>query len=430
LKGPINDVPRGTRGSNAGETERLFLIKGKEKQGLNANLNSNLLLRVVAIVGLFGCWALWANCSLVVPGELGQVQCSNEGKVGPPACAQGEICLQGKCMECMMSDTCNDGVDNDCNGTIDDCTTAGSGGAGGQGQSGSAGGLTNLGAPCADNSGCSEDSFCIAYQDLGEVAPGSLCTKPCCQSSQCGDVSKGLVCVPTRSGTGVCLPGSVAQRKKLGVKATGEMCLDGSECRSGWCEGGECNDVCCSDVGCPGTKHAFCQRRMFPGMPERDSFVCSSEKVGNPYADPSKTCSKDSECASNVCGLSVAGTSFKGCTKSCCNSDSCGSISLGAIGGGTYVISCNYLETPNGKLRTCARAANKGDMVPVGKACNQDDQCRSGFCLIPAMNQPGYCSDACCSDADCGGVQELGCGPLKVGSLSELRCQKLPLMLQ
>jgi hypothetical protein len=36
----------------------------------------------------------------------------------------------------------------------------------------------------------------------------------------------------------------------IGLKASGEPCTDGAECRSGRCYGTYCTDVCCTDTDC------------------------------------------------------------------------------------------------------------------------------------------------------------------------------------
>ncbi len=67
-------------------------------------------------------------CSLVVPAQAERVHCSAEGAIGPPACGAGQICATGVCTACIKVDACGDGVDNDCNGTIDDgCGDGGDG---------------------------------------------------------------------------------------------------------------------------------------------------------------------------------------------------------------------------------------------------------------------------------------------------------------
>lgn len=55
------------------------------------------------------------------------MRCEQEGVVGSPACPEGESCQRGVCVGCSRKEICGDGVDNDCNGVVDDiCGDAGS----------------------------------------------------------------------------------------------------------------------------------------------------------------------------------------------------------------------------------------------------------------------------------------------------------------
>jgi hypothetical protein len=75
--------------------------------------------------------AVAAGCSLLVDENIDHVPCGSEGAIGPPACDVGEICVQKRCFECIATDVCGDGVDNDCTGTVDqDCGSAGAAGSG------------------------------------------------------------------------------------------------------------------------------------------------------------------------------------------------------------------------------------------------------------------------------------------------------------
>lgn len=79
-----------------------------------------------------------AHCSVLVDDELSSLRCVQEGSLGQPACDPGELCAAGHCRACVAVDVCQDGVDNDCNGRIDDRCVA-SGGAGGDGAGGNDG---------------------------------------------------------------------------------------------------------------------------------------------------------------------------------------------------------------------------------------------------------------------------------------------------
>jgi hypothetical protein len=79
------------------------------------------------------------HCSLLVEDEPSELRCSQEGLIGAPACDTGQLCVNGRCHACIEFEICSDGVDNDCNGEIDDrCRPESNGGAGGEGGKGSA----------------------------------------------------------------------------------------------------------------------------------------------------------------------------------------------------------------------------------------------------------------------------------------------------
>jgi hypothetical protein len=86
-------------------------------------------MRKAAGLGIVCCVLALASCSLWVSSEPEQIGCVDEGKLGPPACEVGFICARQSCVACGSRELCNDGVDNDCNGKIDDgCPSVSAGG--------------------------------------------------------------------------------------------------------------------------------------------------------------------------------------------------------------------------------------------------------------------------------------------------------------
>ncbi len=291
----------------------------------------------------------------------------------------------------------------------------GGGGPGGTGGAAGAGGAAaGYGAPCTSAAGCPFGALCVTLESLGESMNGKVCTKACCGSAECGAVSAGAACIPTKSGTGMCLHGAAFGRPSLGDGATGDPCNAHGLCRSGLCENGKCSDVCCKDGACGGSDE--CVRRDVTVGTPRSAYMCG-KPVGGAAAN--KTCGGDSECRSNACLVHEdVLTQLTFCSAPCCNSQSCGAITAFST---QFPVACKYTPgaAANEWLRTCASVASGG--APTGAACNIDGECRSDFC----MNGPNgrFCSDACCGDGDC--PSPMKCKPyLPAGSTTALpRCQ-------
>jgi hypothetical protein len=81
--------------------------------------------RAMATAGLLALGA----CSLWVSSDPEPIGCSAEGQRGPPACDRGFLCARRQCVRCAAREVCEDGLDDDCNGRIDDfCPSVSSGG--------------------------------------------------------------------------------------------------------------------------------------------------------------------------------------------------------------------------------------------------------------------------------------------------------------
>lgn len=61
-----------------------------------------------------------AGCSVIVPEEPEVIYCKESGAIGAPACPANFVCADGVCGACAEREACGDGVDNDCDGFIDD----------------------------------------------------------------------------------------------------------------------------------------------------------------------------------------------------------------------------------------------------------------------------------------------------------------------
>jgi hypothetical protein len=121
---------------------------------------------------------------------------------------------------------------------------------------------------------CKSDAECASGLCV-ELAPETYrCSAPCCSSEDCEgieDATAGLMpvrCI-TLSGSG---DARACAALGAGISLVGDVCVTGTDCRSGMCDGPagqkRCSDVCCSDATCGN-----------PG-----SLVCRPVEVGDAWA--------------------------------------------------------------------------------------------------------------------------------------------------
>ncbi len=333
---------------------------------------------------------LGGGCSLIVPSTLDHVKCSKPGAIGPPDCGPGQVCGAGQCVACQTVDACGDGVDNDCNGVVDD----------GCGDGGNPD--TAVGKPCGQGAGCPSGLFCLDPQAvLGQ--PGSpFCTRGCCTSAECG--SGDAVCWPTSRGAAVCRRASEVGRGNPGGAPDGAACGANTDCRSGACGNGICIDTCCGNGDCPSAAAPSCSLGPVQGEPY-DAFYCAGGGPA-PYQQP---CGSNGDCQSQAC-MSVTATAAL-CSQPCCKSSDCGDNFVCAY----------YIDNGGAGTRLCVPVNGAGGGV-TGAACGSDGDCRSGKCLDYKGQR--LCSDACCRDPDCGN-SKLGCRPVSLSGTYVLRCVPL-----
>lgn len=283
-----------------------------------------------------------------------------------------------------------------------------------------------LGASCVD-APCSAGLFCASYADLDVSVSGKICVQGCCSSLQCPMGEKTFVCMPSKLGGGLCAPTGLTFQRKTFVPQNqndfgevGKSCKDGEACRSGWCDEGKCNDLCCGDAGCDGQT---CKKREVPSASgSLQAFACGSTSgagYGTAGDCGNQLAPSDADCASNVCAISDVIALKMRCSKPCCSSVDCKGSGLGDDFLDVRDVACSYVKAGGGSVRACAMVTTKV-AGGGGKGCIDDLNCKSGVCLPHEDGK--YCSDTCCSAADC--PSGWGCQPVQVGSTSELRCVK------
>lgn len=310
--------------------------------------------------------ALIAACSLLVPSELEQVLCSQEGAIGPPACPLGERCTAGACAPCAGGICVPD---------------AGSSGIGQLCQS----------APCAPG------LFCVDPATLGFSGP-RFCTRSCCGSEACAETVN--VCAPTAGGVNLCLP-SVALGRSPGSSPRGAQCADPSDCRSGVCEDSKCADVCCRNAECASGQ--ACVLRPIPGLGGGQGFMCGTSTGSGVVG--SQGCVSGGECTNLMC-ITTPTVSY--CSGPCCKKSDCQAD-----------LACVY-DLARG-LRGCKDMGTEAGPLAVGSPCQDGAECQSSLCQ--AFTGIGsLCTDSCCEDSDCGNPDALACRPVVSGQIAVLLC--------
>jgi hypothetical protein len=318
--------------------------------------------------------AFAVGCEILVDGRLDRVLCSAEGTLGPPACPEGQACNDGVCV----------GIES-----IEG----------------------RLGWPCASDDDCGAHELCLAPELLdGQVR--RTCSRLCCTSSDCDPVTAAVCWVPDGGSGGFCRLGTDADvgRPEVGAKLAGESCSRDRDCRSGRCRDALCLDSCCSDTNCAAAGAAC--RLSVGTLSAGASWTClpADATKGGDF-DP---CRVDADCSSGICASLGVGMR---CTIPCCSSEVC---PLAWPPGGISNVGCGVLSQDGFRVRACVVLRSPDAIQHVGVSCQAEDDCRGGICV--RERGAGFCSDICCTDADCGDTSLFECRPHVEGSSWALRC--------
>ncbi|HVY32759.1 MAG TPA: hypothetical protein VHB79_39760 [Polyangiaceae bacterium] len=269
---------------------------------------------------------------------------------------------------------------------------------------------------------CADNGFCL---ELTGLQPTSFCSKACSSDSDC---SGGTQCGIGPDGSQTCLnseicselPADLCQRdpgacdsRSPSYERRNLTCVDGVPTA---CAAADATQ--CKHCGCPSGQ--FCS----PGT------GCSAQaEVGEP-------CEGDAGCVSNNCDLRahvcrvpigaactadncarcVRGNGWSSCSRDCIDNAECnGGFCLGYEGGNsacypackTYADptcpgECHNVEnSPSDLFCFCPDCMVDIAARPLGDGCTSSSDCQSQDCYNTALDNPGYCSKGCKSDADC-----------------------------
>jgi hypothetical protein len=390
------------------------------------------------------------------------------GSLGIGICRSGARSCQGgqpvtlRAQQLPSPEIC-DGLDNDCNGTVDDgfdltkdprnCGGCGIVCADGKCEGGKCTGGV-IGPPGGDGSVIDGSADAGTGPGMGTFvicngATGSICTDLSWDPANCGSCGRacpsGLSC-----GGGVCVdPASTCPLPKLFCKDSVDpaktYCTDpmfdpgncggcGNRCASGYCQAGVCqtSPVDAGDVAAPIGDGGSAS---LPTCDPTHLNICPLPAGGgyctNFMSDPgncggcAKTCPAGLACNAGLCssGAAACAAPLSSCGTSCtsfgddpANCGHCGNTCPGGVCQAALcaVAGAGKFGDPCGSNTSCGGGMMCMDMARFGwpggfcsTPCGASRPCGSGqSCVIVAADSGGFgtCRPQCATDADCGGA--------------------------
>ena len=352
-----------------------------------------------------------------------------------------------------------DGLDNDCNGLVDDGLCKGDnpcvvGTCVPDGNGGGACETKNVSGACDDGNVCTLGDTC----DAGVCKPGTD-AKDCDDKNACTiDTCDGATGCAHKADVGApCDDGNPCTLTDLCGGDTGDTCAgkakicdDGLTCTADSCEGGNCVTKPLSDIACDDgnlcTEKDTCASGSCAGAPvicdDKDPCTndacdaiggkCIATPASGAKCDDGSLCTLNDTCTEGKCG---------GVAKTCTDGNGCFTSSCEAATG-----DCKTTKTYEGQPCDDSNVCTSGDTCignacqpGVSKVCNDSDPCTvdacsptTGLCTyLPALEGAG-CDDGkpctvkdVCTGGKCGGAaKDCGDGSVCTSDLCDVKTGK------
>ncbi len=267
---------------------------------------------------------------------------------------------------------CADGVDNDCDGLLDDADS-------------------DCGPPCQYHTDCYPDGWCAA-----QPGAGTRCSRPCAGPADC---HPGETCahLPGSANLGYCRPAT-------GAVPDGGACAHASDCAGGFCIGsGVCTSMCSSQKDCTAAG-VTCQ-----GAGDASLLLgaCKPNSMTPALLPNGASCSSAQQCQSGFCDLLAPSPT---CSPVCSTDDDCAqsqecnvTLYMSQQGSPDSVFfDPQFAQHTWDTLMSCTTRPPPAGNLPTGTSCQTPSQCRSNKCLPLVPGSPDkWCTTFCASDDDC-----------------------------